>query len=230
MGVPPTLNKPGRHGSTVAETLKTQQRDFVATWEGADRAATEGMAVEVFPAMYDYARLAMEALSNVTAQLVAPHVAVAESTGGSLADSLRDMLPRSQARIEMDSHDTTKAEIERLKCKLAEAKALVEPKSKNVSHMHTYEARNSDCLRSLSESLRPVAQSLCKFVRIQEEEGAQVHRQAQELEGRVDLLDEALDEVRSAAKPIPYTRRKVTPKKPGCWRLGRGSLHLPYHR
>jgi hypothetical protein len=30
----------------------------------------------------------------------------------------------------------------------------------------------------------------------------------------VDILDKTLDEVRSAAKLIPYARRKATPKKP----------------
>jgi hypothetical protein len=77
-----------------------------------------------------------------------------------------------------------------------------------VRHMHTYEARNSDCLGSLTQVMRPVA-------RIQEEEeGVQVHRQAQELEEQVDILDENLDKVRSAAKPILYAHRKATPKKP----------------
>jgi hypothetical protein len=114
-GSSPDAEQAKQAWSAVAETLKTQQQDFVATWEGADRAIEDGLEVDVFPAMYDCARLAMEALSNVTSQMVAPHVAVVGSTGGSLADSLRDLLPRSQARIEVESYDTAPQEIQRLK-------------------------------------------------------------------------------------------------------------------
>ncbi len=81
--------------------------------------------------------------------------------------------------------------------------------------MHTYEARNSDCLQSISKAMRPIAQTLREFVRIQEEEeGVQVQGQAQELEGRVDVLNDTLDKVQHAATTIPYTRRRATPVQP----------------
>ncbi len=88
------------------------------------------MKVDVFPAMYDCVKLAVDELSNITAQQIAPHIAVAGSTGGSLADSLSDLLPRSQARIEVESMDTTKAEVDQLKHELAEVRALIDQKSK----------------------------------------------------------------------------------------------------
>ncbi len=81
--------------------------------------------------------------------------------------------------------------------------------------MHTYEARNADCLQSLSKSMRPIAQTLREFVRMTaEEEGPQVHREAQEFELRVDDLDEALSEVEGKARPIPYERRRALPLTP----------------
>jgi hypothetical protein len=150
--------------SAVAETFKFQQRDFVAAWNGADRFKEERMEVDMYPAMYDCAKTAMDALSLVTSQLVAPHVAVAGSTGGSLANTLQNLLPRSQARIEVQSYDAISQENDRLKRELAEAKALVERKSKDVSHMHTYEARRFDCLQSISKAMRQIAQTLREFV------------------------------------------------------------------
>jgi hypothetical protein len=200
---------------TLHETIKTQQRDFQDTWDGAEHLAAQGEEVDMYLLMYDCIRKAVDSISRITTHLVAPHVAEAGSTGGSLEDTIRHLTPRSQARIEVESYNSISQDNERLKRELAEAKALIEQKSKEVSVMHTYEPRNSDCLQSISKSMRPIAQTLQQFVRISaEEEGVQVHRKAQELESRVDVLDEALSEMEEKARPIPYHRRKALPKTP----------------
>jgi hypothetical protein len=89
--------------------------------------------------------------------------------------------------------------------------------------MHTYEARNSDCLQSMTKAMRPIAQTLREFVRMTEdEEGVRVQREARELESRVDVLDEALSEVEGKAKPIPYNRRRALPPTPATSTVTKG--------
>ncbi len=62
----PSAKQARQTWSVVAETLKAQDRDFVATLVGADQAAEQGKEVDVFPAMYDCIKLAVDALSNNT--------------------------------------------------------------------------------------------------------------------------------------------------------------------
>jgi polyhydroxyalkanoate synthesis regulator phasin len=100
-------------------------------------------------------------------------------------------------------YDSISQENERLKRELEEANMLIEQKSRDVSVMHTYEARNADCLQSMTKAMRPIAQTLRDFVRItEEEEGVRMQREARELESRVDVLDETLSEVEGKAKRV----------------------------
>jgi hypothetical protein len=214
-GNPPDPDTTRNAWSVVHETLKAQQRDFQDTWIGAEQLARNGDVVDMYPLMYDCARKAVDTISRVTTQLVAPHVAEAGSTARSLEDIVRHLTPRSEAKIEVESYDSISQENDRLKQELAEAKKLIEQKSRDVSVMHTYEARNADCLQSMSKAMRPIAQTLRQFVRItEEEEGVRVQREARELESRVDVLDEALSEVEGKAKPIPFNRRRALPPTP----------------
>jgi hypothetical protein len=88
---------------TLHETLKTQQRDFQDTWIGAEQLAANGDEVDMYPLVYDCVRKAVDSISRVTTHLVAPHVAEAESTRGSLEDTIRHLTPRSAAKIEVES-------------------------------------------------------------------------------------------------------------------------------
>jgi len=209
--------------AALHEALKLQQRDFEDTWTSAEQLAKNGEDVDMYPLMYDCARKAVDTISRVTTQVVAPHVAEAGTTARSLEDIVRHLTPRSEAKIEVESHDTISQENERLKHELAEAKKLIEQKSKDVSVMHTYEARNSDCLQSMTKAMRPIAQTLREFVRMTEdEEGVRVQREARELESRVDVLDETLSEVEGKAKPIPLHRCRALPPTPATSTVTKG--------
>jgi hypothetical protein len=200
----------------VTECFKLQHRDMAAAWQFIEDQHDKNPAMDVYGALYNATKMAVETVSGVLVEQLGRQLA-GPRAGNTLATDLVGLPARSKAKIEVQEMTTAqnpeaaelRLRLATVKAELKESSSLVEQKTKDLNTMHSYGTRHAECHRSLSRALQPMAEGLRDLTRTQTSEEPDEVREARELECQAQHLTEMLVAVERRSHSISMVRRET---------------------